>query len=683
MKSKGAEIRILKLPKEEVSDFVRKFIESKKLEIEKDENLSSELTNIRASNQIDSYVKFWWRGSPQLIDWKIFELKNNETKIETRFGYQKKYWLWFWCVLIMLCIHATILFEPPIRVHPLSNARLFSYILFILLLLAATVFAQKGGEYEPFLEKFSRFMEKNCEDYSETLIKSNCKSPHSYELMFFAGAVFLIFALIKFTEFASLFVENLAIAAPSFFFLLTFLALYCFSVRNPHRLAFVIVSFIVTFPFIIFYGIPHFHNQVGSGIAKRYSQYLEFEVIAKKHPENKVAQKVMTEHRETLWRRSFTIAITNLAFIGLAVTVVVHAPGQAMRVKSWKKGFFSGRKWSPLHRKVIEHTGNSIGFYCTVLICWIGISIVIYILSFTTLSIFEHSIFGSNILFSSNIGEALFKDNIAFVSLLFMPLMSQQASNLLARLIIIIYCMPLLYMMYKLFEKRIKTYFRDVKERRQFLLSDKNDRLNLKEIVKEISEELGVHEPDLVVVPVKLPMMTAKYVGLPYFRSYVWLSEGCLKLKREELAGLLAHEIYHIKRHLFRWHVLRLLSDYTLFGSGFLAIAANSYQFELEADDRAARWVKERGWISEFIDALKVMDASKPDVEEQGLYIACSPITISNEVQKDKSFFKRLKRNINGLIELYFGETILSYVHPPLGERIERIKAIAQSEADL
>ena len=41
-----------------------------------------------------------------------------------------------------------------------------------------------------------------------------------------------------------------------------------------------------------------------------------------------------------------------------------------------------------------------------------------------------------------------------------------------------------------------------------------------------------------------------------------------------------------------------------------------------------------------------------------------------------KSIFGRVKQNFNVLFQMYFGEEILSYIHPSLEERIKRIEAM-------
>ena len=71
MKFLGADIRIIDIPKATVLELVRDFIASHQPDIEKDEELNTAVTHIRAIHMVHSYLKFWWKGTPQVIDWKI------------------------------------------------------------------------------------------------------------------------------------------------------------------------------------------------------------------------------------------------------------------------------------------------------------------------------------------------------------------------------------------------------------------------------------------------------------------------------------------------------------------------------------------------------------------------------------------------------------------------------------
>jgi Zn-dependent protease with chaperone function len=249
----------------------------------------------------------------------------------------------------------------------------------------------------------------------------------------------------------------------------------------------------------------------------------------------------------------------------------------------------------------------------------------------------------------------------------------------------LVYSAPLLLIILQVTTKRLNSYAKDVQLIRKFKLTGNNKEFRLYELCRVIADCFDAAKPDIVLVPSKLPIIATKYIGAPYFRSYILLSQGCLNMKEAELAALLAHEIYHVKRHTFKWYLLNLLSDYTLFGTGFLAITTNSYAYELEADYHAAIWAKRMGSVSDFINALQklalVASTTRRKVNGLGLKTINNVATEIEEYQK-KSFLVKLGKNINLLFQIYFGDKILSYIHPPLELRIERITAIAKMQAE-
>ena len=101
MKHIGADIRNVNLTRQEVVDNIKNFIELQKLIKVKDEN-NSEITVIRVEAPIDSYLKFWWHGTPQIIEWTLIKLNDGRLRFETRFGIQPEFRRWFWSVLIGL-----------------------------------------------------------------------------------------------------------------------------------------------------------------------------------------------------------------------------------------------------------------------------------------------------------------------------------------------------------------------------------------------------------------------------------------------------------------------------------------------------------------------------------------------------------------------------------------------------
>ena len=167
----------------------------------------------------------------------------------------------------------------------------------------------------------------------------------------------------------------------------------------------------------------------------------------------------------------------------------------------------------------------------------------------------------------------------------------------------------------------------------------------------------------------------------PFFRPYIRLTDGVFKkLKSLELMCLIVHEMYHIKRHSFKWYLLNLFSDFTFFGTGFLSIATDSYQFELDADYHAACWAKENGAVFDFINALRIMSWSYFPKEGVDLDIGGGDFITSKEEKMEELFIKKNIRKIDAFFELYFGDEIFSYIHPPLEKRIERIKEIGREK---
>lgn len=175
-------------------------------------------------------------------------------------------------------------------------------------------------------------------------------------------------------------------------------------------------------------------------------------------------------------------------------------------------------------------------------------------------------------------------------------------------------------------------------------------------------------------------MLSTKYIGFPYFTSCIFISEGCLKFTQLEMEGLIAHEIYHAKQHTLKWYLMKLLSDYSLFGGGFLAVASNSYYNELKADEYAISWlVRNNGSIDAYINSLIMLSSLRSVFERKhhGLNLVSEdPITKEKELFTNGSILNKIRMNINILLDVYFSDEILSYIHPSLEERRNRLKEI-------
>ena len=686
----GADIRIYDIPKVSMVELVREFATSNQLRVEMDEDLDPKATHIRASFPMESCLKLWWEGTPQVVDWNIFEIDGQKTRIETRFGTHKGFRSWSWNVLMtfafllmtfgLLCRR---LVESLQKLGTVSNTVGFYGTITMLLVLGLLGFAAKS--YHVKYDSSLRSFWATCEHYGRVQYKiNNCLPSHTLQVVSFTALTFLaIIGLYGKYYFIEISPRTILTLIAAFSIIVTSLVLLYFCIKNINfliRITFNIIGIAVTFPLLIFYSLPYINLYIedfpgvynlsgGAGMnLKDYAQA--------------IAQS-LTNGAGAIRSYLVITVFLNLSIISLGVCSFLRVPKIARILMEWRNDFLSRRSSILLHRNAFDFEGFAPEFVVSISAIWVILSAVIYIIIYTILSVCEFSIFNGNALFPMNTAERFCKGAMAIGVFLFTPFMSLPLAYFFTRLILIVYCAPIIWVLYKVVKKRLGSYLRCLKERRTFILRDMNDSSGLRKVIMEIAQDLGVATPDIVLVPSKLLMVSTRYIGFPHFRSYIFVSEGCLRLNREEIAGLLAHEIFHIKRHSFRWYILSLLSDYTFFGNGFLAMITNSYQHELDADHYAAEWVKNRGSVEDFINGLLIMDLSGVGSvsDETGLKLSRRhQKTEENDGDKKEHLLKRMKRNVHALFELYFGEEILSYIHPPLEERIERIRALAGSE---
>jgi len=155
----------------------------------------------------------------------------------------------------------------------------------------------------------------------------------------------------------------------------------------------------------------------------------------------------------------------------------------------------------------------------------------------------------------------------------------------------------------------------------------------------------------------------------------------------DELNALLAHEIWHIKKHTLIRRFLCFLSDYSLFGNGFLALLQNSYKIEKEADDFAVKWlIKKHQEKSKAINSLRSLLEKAEEVKWKNALLqstnflnfamfkenSCRNKFI--ETYFNASKIERIKINLKLLYQMYFGEEIISYFHPSINQRIAWIE---------
>lgn len=698
MKHRGADIRIVNIPKDEAVEIVRNFAASEKLR-EENEKINDKLAIIRAINPIDSHLKFWWRGIPQIIEWTLIDLGSNTTRIETRFGIQRKFRVWFWSVLIGLVLFFNIAYGLSIYIGnnlivtpvPEKISALYSFytvliIFAVVFLVGSLIFTTPSLEtkYGNLISLLSRRLKERNNLIVEKTLQSNYLFPDIFIIPILYLMVLILFLGMHVTS-EDITGSDIWKAVVLLVFILVILLLFVFfnaKIKSfMERTVFILIAIQITLPLLILYNLPN----VNFWLPPKLESYYKFTDIEKNNGDQSLRENSRI-------KKNILEVITNVLLLRIIIYAgilciftypLIIASRLVSQIKEYIKNYFIAASTGSIFQSALDFRGFSKKFSFLVFFFWIIVSVGIYWGTYTTLSVFTFNVLGVGLPFVADVSEK-FCNDINFIFYFFLkPHIPARISITFSKVIIFIYTLPLFWILFKIGEKKINTYLDNIKEFRSNWLRVDNDRKNLLELCNDIALANKVQPPNIIVIPSIVPKMETKYIGFPYFKSYILITEGCLKFTDYEIAGLLAHEIHHIKYHSFKWRLLNLMSDYTLFGNGFLAVITNSYLKELEADERAIRWLqKQKMPLSNFVNALQIMAVSATLDEIE----VTSPRGGSRK-EKDirvcfkwiKLFFGRLRNNANTVVEIYFGNQILSYIHPTLEDRIKRIQVMVNS----
>ena len=676
------------IPAKQVLELVKKFSTSAGLDITKYEQHDDKVTHLQTSKKITSYFKTWWEALPQIVDWKIIDIEEKVTRIEMLFRVHRNYRCWFWTVIICLSMLLGISMkldsgilanltstEDPLRRFVLFLTEAGVILLALLVLMGRCV----QNNYRSFLRSFQSIRQKHYGDHIESLIRECQLAPMAPELLVFSvvgvSALLAVKVPLNLSWFVTIAVFYGVIGLLTLLIGMVIIGLGHdqFRIRlNFGALGILLIGALLFFYAALFMPSPAYREHLTF-----LSQTYLTSVLANGDV-SETAFMPSTECKACFFLTLF-FQITTILIGAVLVSTLMKA---AVEVKHWRADFFSARGWGSTQDQVAAVRKISRVFIVTIFVLWIGLAGGFFALVFIVLSVLEFAIFLDNALVPTAIARAFCISTMAMVTWVFSPLLESSVALVVARILIVLYCFPLVWMVYKIVRKRTAMYIRTMKEKRASKHRSVEKYDHISDLLEVIAFDLGVSKPEIVTVASKVPAVMAKYVGFPYFRSFMWITEGCLKLTQEELAGPLAHEMWHIKRHSLRWHILCLLSDISLFGTGFLAMTVNSYQQELDADSYAARFAGKQGVVADFIRALRMMAAvGRLPQGMQGLGLTLSQVSILPETAEHPSFLKKLRGNIGLLFELYFGDEILSYIYPPLEKRIERINAIAAGGA--
>jgi Zn-dependent protease with chaperone function len=280
----------------------------------------------------------------------------------------------------------------------------------------------------------------------------------------------------------------------------------------------------------------------------------------------------------------------------------------------------------------------------------------------------EYGFTGNNLLLGSNMFEIVKNNFRIFFS--FISILGRRAVPVesILRALFLIYAIPLAAIFLVLIVRWIAEL------RRIALWRRANPAGEIKDIIDKICSSLGIRHPVLAISDE--PVITGSIKSIFPIGIVLKVSKNTIEmLGRDELTAMIAHEMSHLKKHSLIYSFLDFLSEWTFFGKGFLAIITNSKETEFEADRFACKWLESNGY-----DKMVLISALQKSVVASAMlgYLAPSDSIMAfsgreiTEPGNNISFAKRMRL----CYELYFGDLVLSYIHPSIEERIKRIEGL-------
>jgi len=226
-----------------------------------------------------------------------------------------------------------------------------------------------------------------------------------------------------------------------------------------------------------------------------------------------------------------------------------------------------------------------------------------------------------------------------------------------------------------------RKYLQEIRERAELIRElTADERQLLDPLIKRLCHYAKTRVPKVLILK---GMHVDAYISI--WQELV-VTEGTLRLFSEkELEVLLAHEIWHLKKHSKRVAILSVLSEWSFFGYGWLAITQNSYEMEFGADQCAFEWCRQNHISLEVLDtvlrrieqvlAMHTRPARKHPLGISGLCLQREkPHPIVEK--RPASWLGRFKADAKLFHGLYFTSEIISYFHPTFEERRNRIREL-------
>ncbi len=665
------------LVREQVEDSFKKvesFLVSNDYEIKEASKQTNNEYYVEGHNKENRFWKLFKSNRPQILKltFKTSPEKKDYTEIQTVYGYFRNYIskTYFWMVFAFVAF--AYLFATLINIPESFTLSRDPGIILVATLVAIPVMIFLGHlfislllSFHNYHEFFSSIFRSANNNYIE---KYNSENPRQ-KMVFFI--IVILITLLVFPYFAEL------LTAPALSGIIVFILALCsllfftaYKLANSNSGVFKKTTFMLH----IFYGTSSFMIYLNmfslTGLVYKNFQLEGFGL--RESIEGILARGIAISNIEYVIYSLYMAFPFLMIMVYIIVSSIVHK-GDLRRMPVEFENFKRNQIiWDTADALAYRNLSkDNFIFAVIVFLFWLLFTIGIVIGMVFCFGILEYVLLGNNRLFHFGLISFTLKELkvlFDFIALRF----SFFSSDLFFKLIFFIYLLPVLFVIVMQISINLRRFAVT-----RSILRDCGSYSKIDNILKKIAMRSNIEVPGHCITEEPGISVKSLYVGIPYKKNFILINKGALdKLNEEELTGILAHEIYHVKKHTFIFRGLNLLSDWTLMGKGFLVNVLNPIKMEFEADDFAVCWLKEQGIErGNYIRALKKTEIFKArtmspwNVQSMGI--------IGNH-KNTEEFCKKMRVYANTqkeiLMKIYFSDEILSYVYPTTEERIERLK---------
>lgn len=685
---KSSDTRVVNSDFNTVVSQLEQYLDNRNFEIT-NKTLQKSECYIVAKNKHRSFFKLFWTARPQITYWHIYDNINNGIRVKANIASFRLFQGYFYGILLFL-LTLTGLFSQVATY--LNTGDSFSHFQIYFIFLALFIFTCGFFLWLIRTKPYSQFFD----GYYLALQKITFKKEQAIELHpgfpeiipgFMIFMIYMIFILIilcnmhNFEAMGYMLLGALAFAVLAITLLITIL----FCAEKTVRTIFLLMAIYLCVPLAVYSNLP----MIGLSSKKvfniinqlvRKNKLLDEKIKANPAFAKKLAPQIK-ELKDSMYK--FSVVLCILYTIICIVLIFLLASTFYLPVEILRRiERFNTNNKDSLYFKAMTPESIINPFNACIIGIWLLLGIANLSGLFFSLAVLGKTVGMDNFIIKSGISDLFFDSSRMMFDYL---LHDSPATQYVHSFFMLLYAIPMPLLFAQVVVKNTKLTLKTTLSLKYKLYEEPLGEAAAK--IKAICKDCKIRPPIIKIASSEEINEGASYLGFPVFQNVLVIPKRTIEMLGKTdyvLDAYLAHEIYHLKKHTFVWKILCLLSDFTLFGNGFLTILHSSYELELSADAYAMGWLKRHNIPpAVLITALQTQE----ELKEQELFgMLLNNLNFAKSVENEEyrqAIIKqcdnsgRLKKaliNLKLLYQMYFGEYITSYIHPSNEYRIELIE---------